>query len=86
LNSSSSSLNSLLCNSKDPTKTAEDLEALTRLAHNPDLQAFLRWLEWQNSTALQPVDLSQNNLLALVGEKKGIREMIFRIAKLFENL
>ena len=88
MNSSSSSISNLLCNrqAKDPSKDQEGQAALTRLAHNPDLAVFLAWLEWQNSTALLPVDLAQSNLLAVVGEREGFRKLVYRIAKLFENL
>ena len=87
MNSNSSSLSNLLCNRqvKDPTRDTEGQEALIRLAHNPDLAVFLAWLDWQNSTALQSVDLSHNNLLAVVGKREGYKELIYRIAKLFEN-
>ena len=85
--SNSNLLSNLLSNrvAKDPSKDLEGQEALTRLAHNPDLTVFLAWLDWQNSTALQPVDLTHPNLLAVVGKREGFIDLTYRIAKLFEN-
>lgn len=85
MNSNSSLLSSLLCNRPDPLKETEEREALIRLAANPDLRAFLRWLEWQNSMALQPTDPTQDNWLVHASHKNGQREMIRRIAMLFEK-
>ena len=70
----------------DPSKDPEGKAALTRLAHNPDLLVFLAWLDYQNSMAHLPVDLAQNNLLAAVGKNEGIKDLTYRIAKLFDNM
>jgi hypothetical protein len=88
LNNSSNRLSNLLCNrlDRDPSKDQEAQEALTRLAHNPDLQVFLAWLEWQNSTALLPVDPSTDNWPVHAADRNGKKEMIRRIALLFDKL
>ena len=87
MSNSNSSLSNLLCNrlSRDPSKEPENQEALIRLAANPDLQVFLLWLEWQNSTALQPTDPTLDNWQVHASHKNGMREMIKRIAMLFER-
>ena len=87
MNSNSSLLNNLLCNRPvDPLKDLEAREALMRLVANPDLAVFLRWLEWQNSMAHQPTDPTQDNWLVLASHKNGQRDMINRIALLFDKL
>lgn len=88
MNSNSSSPSNLLCSKPktDPSKDPEGQAALTRLAHNPDLAVFLAWLDWQNSMGLLPMDLTQSNLLAVVGKREGIKELTSRIARLFDNM
>ena len=37
---------------RSPEQRAQDKEAMARLAQSPDLEVFLRWLEWQRDQAL----------------------------------
>lgn len=39
---------------RSPEQRAQDKEAMARLAQSPDLEVFLRWLEWQRDQALSP--------------------------------